>query len=192
MANPVTLLDKLDAPFGTAGNPIVTSGAAGSTDATAANQVLQIAQETAINTALGTVTASPTANTVLDRLKALLTGIVLAAGSAIIGKVGIDQTTNGTTNAVALTGYSNNNITTATTTTVKSGAGTLHGINVNSLGTVASSAVVYDNTAGSGTKIATLDTLTLKGWNQFDVNFATGLTIVTTGTVAPDISVSYR
>lgn len=54
-----------------------------------------------IVTRLGDVTANPTANTVLDRLKALLTGIVLAAGSNIIGKVGIDQTTPGTTNAVA-------------------------------------------------------------------------------------------
>lgn len=51
--------------------------------------------------------ASPTANTILDRLKALLTGIVLAAGSAIIGRVGIDQTTPGTTNAVTTRdGYS--------------------------------------------------------------------------------------
>ncbi len=49
---------------------------------------------------IGEVQASPTANTVLDRLKALLTGIVIAAGSAIIGKVGIDQTTPGTTNGV--------------------------------------------------------------------------------------------
>lgn len=51
---------------------------------------------------IGEVQASPTSNTVLDRLKALLTGIVLSAGSALIGKVGIDQTTPGTTNAVAM------------------------------------------------------------------------------------------
>lgn len=50
---------------------------------------------------LGTVTASPTANTVLGRLKDLLSLIVLAAGTNIIGKVGIDQTTDGTTNLVA-------------------------------------------------------------------------------------------
>lgn len=36
---------------------------------------------------LGRVTASPTANTVLARLKDLLTGIILAAGTAVIGKV---------------------------------------------------------------------------------------------------------
>ncbi len=41
---------------------------------------------------IGAVTASPTSNTVLDRLKALLTGIILATGSAIIGRVGHDST----------------------------------------------------------------------------------------------------
>lgn len=51
---------------------------------------------------IGEVQASPTANTVLDRLKALLTGTSLAAGSAVIGKVGIDQTTPGTTNGVVV------------------------------------------------------------------------------------------
>ena len=42
--------------------------------------------------AIGEVQASPTSNTILDRLKALLTGIVLAAGTAVIGKVGHDST----------------------------------------------------------------------------------------------------
>jgi hypothetical protein len=49
---------------------------------------------------IGKVTASPTANTVLGRLKDILSLVVLAAGSNIIGKVGIDQTTPGTTNGV--------------------------------------------------------------------------------------------
>lgn len=40
----------------------------------------------------GEVKTSPTANTVLGRLKALLTGIVLAAGTAIIGRVGHNST----------------------------------------------------------------------------------------------------
>lgn len=54
-----------------------------------------------LNTAVGEVAVSPTNNTVLARLKDLLTGIVLAAGANIIGKVGIDQTTPGTTNKVS-------------------------------------------------------------------------------------------
>ncbi len=56
---------------------------------------------------IGKVTASPTANTVLGRLKDILTLTVLAAGSAIIGKVGIDQTTPGTTNLVSNTPLTN-------------------------------------------------------------------------------------
>lgn len=89
-------------------------------------------------------------------------------------------------------GHSYAHISTSTTTTVKSGAGVLHNISVNTLGTVASATTVYDNTAGSGTVIAVINTLTLSGSFVLDVAFATGLTLVTTGTVAPDITVSYR
>lgn len=42
--------------------------------------------------AIGEIQTSPTSNSVLDRLKAILTGIVLATGSAIIGRVGHDIT----------------------------------------------------------------------------------------------------
>lgn len=89
-------------------------------------------------------------------------------------------------------GYSSTNITTATTTTVKTGPGVLHSITVNSKGTIASSVVAYDNTAGSGTKLATVDSLDLSGTFTYDAAFSTGLTIVTTGTVAPDITVAWR
>lgn len=41
----------------------------------------------------GEVQSSPTANTLLDRIKQLLTGIVLAAGNNLIGKVTNDTTT---------------------------------------------------------------------------------------------------
>lgn len=89
-------------------------------------------------------------------------------------------------------GYSYNHIATATTTTVKSGVGTLHSITVNSLGTVASTLTVYDSTTGSGTIIAIINSLSITGTLTFDVAFATGLTIVSTGTVAPDVTVSYK
>jgi hypothetical protein len=51
---------------------------------------------------LGEVQASPTANTLLDRLKQLHTDLTAAtpAGTAIIGKVTTDQTTPGTTDRV--------------------------------------------------------------------------------------------
>lgn len=83
-------------------------------------------------------------------------------------------------------------ISTAATTVVKSGAGTLCRVTVNSLGTVASSTTIYDNTAGSGTVIAVINTLALSGPFDYDIQFSTGLTLVTTGTAAPDITVSYK
>lgn len=92
-------------PSGTVADPVhvnLASGGGGGGDATAANQTLQITQETAINSALGTAVASPAANTVLDRLKSLLTGTVLAAGANIIGRIGVDQTTPGTTDSVTV------------------------------------------------------------------------------------------
>jgi hypothetical protein len=46
-----------------------------------------LASDDPLVTRLGEVQASPTANTVLDRLKSLLTGIVLAAGTNAIGKL---------------------------------------------------------------------------------------------------------
>lgn len=55
--------------------------------ATSAKQDTGNTSLASLETKIGEVQASPTSNTVLDRLKALLTGIVLAAGSARIGKV---------------------------------------------------------------------------------------------------------
>lgn len=80
------------------------------------------------------------------------------------------------------------NITTATTTVVKSGTGVLHSITVNT--TTAFAITVYDNTAASGTKIATIAASPAIGSTfLYDVSFNTGLTIVTAG--ASDITVSY-
>lgn len=117
------------------------------------------------------------------------TGQPVAAGDA--APLPVTATVGGTVTTQAA-GYSFTNITTAATTVVKSGAGVLHGITVNSKGTVASAIVVYNNTAGSGTKIGTIDSLNLSGSFFFDIAFTNGLTVVTTGTVAPDITVSYR
>lgn len=86
------------------------------------------------------------------------------------------------------------NILTATTTVVKTGAGLLHLITFNK--PVASEVwTIYDNTAGSGTKIGTI-TLPATLLNQgpmtaiFDVAFTTGLTIVSGSTT--DGTVSFR
>jgi len=81
-------------------------------------------------------------------------------------------------------------IKTATTTTVKSGAGFLHSITVlgGTLGTIA----VYDNTAASGTEIAPTFTPAAGAMETliFDCQFSTGLTIITGA--ATVLSVSYQ
>lgn len=87
-------------------------------------------------------------------------------------------------------GNSYANITTATTTTVKSGAGVLDKIVVNSAGS-GSTITIYDNTAGSGTKIGTA-TGAAQTTLTYNVHFSTGLTIVTASGSAADITVSYR
>lgn len=102
--------------------------------------------------------------------------------------------------------YSFTNITTNTTTTVKSGAGTFYGFTVNNNGfTTAGTITIYDNTAGSGTKIGTwtipleppgtvaLATVYVPPQLGLSATFSTGLTIVT-ATTAPacDMTVLYR
>lgn len=86
------------------------------------------------------------------------------------------------------TPYTNAYISTATTTTLKSGHGQLHSITVSE--TAAGTVTVYDNTAGSGTVIAVLKASIAEQTYFFDVSFNTGLTVVTAG--ASKLSVSYR
>jgi len=94
--------------------------------------------------------------------------------------------------SLALTTCRYSHIAGAATTTIKSGAGALHTLNINTKGTT-STATIYDNTAASGTVIAIVDTAgAASGTSMFyDVAFSTGLTIVTTGTLS-DITVGYR
>lgn len=160
--------------------------------------------------------------------------VTLLAGSAIVGKVGIDQTTPGTTNAVAVItgqngvaggagpvsattqrvviatdqtsipvsqgasatgGYSFLNIAAGqATTTVKSGAGTLHAIVLNSAATATNTTTIYDNTAASGTVIGrpAVTTATVPTTLIYDLAFATGLTIITATANGGDMTVMYK
>ncbi len=90
------------------------------------------------------------------------------------------------------------------TTTVKSGSGRLHGIMINRNWT-GGTITVYDNTAGSGTKIAAIDVGTPSGGllsttgtpgpvnlGPLGLEFSTGLTIVTSGSSSNDITVLYQ
>jgi hypothetical protein len=94
--------------------------------------------------------------------------------------------------AASIGGYAATNITTAATTLVKTGAATLHTVSVNTLGTVASTTKIYDGTTAGGTLLATINSLTVTGTFTYDIACATGICVVTTGTVAPDVTVSYK
>lgn len=83
--------------------------------------------------------------------------------------------------------YEHKNIASATTTVVSTGPCVLHSITVNT--TAAGAITVYDNTAASGTKIATLKSSIVENEYGYDVRCRTGLTVVTAA--ASDVTVSY-
>lgn len=86
-------------------------------------------------------------------------------------------------------GFTYTHITTDATTVVKSGAGSLHTICVNTVG--AGATITVDDAISATTPtIAVLSGATL-GCYTYDVAFSVGLTIVTAVT-APDITVSWR
>ena len=93
---------------------------------------------------------------------------------------------------LTITAYKYLNIVLAapTTTVVKSGSGILHTVCINTpaaTGTI----TIYDNTAASGTKIATVTIFaSTNPCFTYDAAFSTGLTIVT-ATAANDLTVTY-
>ena len=112
--------------------------------------------------------------------KQLLSSTIAPDGSTYV------TFTDGNGNLNPSTGFNYTHINSATNTAVKSGAGMLHTITINTpLGAV----TVYDNTAASGTVIAVISASAI-GTLVFDVNFSTGLTITTAS--ANDMTVSYR
>jgi len=92
---------------------------------------------------------------------------------------------------VSIKGFSFTNIATQTTTIIKTGAGVLHTVCVNTpaaTGTIQ----MYDNTAGSGTKIGLITSFaSVSGCFTYDAAFSIGLTVVT-ATASPDITVTWR
>ncbi len=88
--------------------------------------------------------------------------------------------------------YTYTPISTNTTTLVKSGAGRLHTITINTKGASANTVTVYNALTATGTPIATIDSTVTYGTLIYDCQFSTGLCIVTaTGTCA-DMTVCYE
>lgn len=177
-------VSSLPLPTGAATSALQTSGntSLSSIDSKiiAVNTGAVVVSSSVLPTGASTSSLQSTTNTLLNG------GLPAALGSG--GGLKIDG--SGTSLPVQQKN-SFNNITTATTTTVKSGAGFLHNIIINTSVALAT-ITLYDNTAASGTKIATVTMPAALLASQivltYDISFSTGLTIVTTGT--QDITVS--
>jgi len=79
------------------------------------------------------------------------------------------------------------------TTTIKSGAGILRRVVINTRGGVLNTFTIYDNTSGSGTVIAVIDTVNgVSGQFEYGVSFSTGLTVVNATGTSADITVIYE
>lgn len=148
---------------------------------------------TALQTIAGTVSASKmatadaSADTSLSALAALIVSSALNVNS--LTKIAGEDITDDVMKVEQQ--FSPAHITTATTTVVKSGAGLLHRVGVNTP-VAAATITVYDNTAGSGTVLAVITTPAspVPFSLDYDVKVVNGLTLVTVG--AQDITVSYR
>lgn len=102
------------------------------------------------------------------------------------------QLPNGIAQAAFQEGNAYLNITANTAgTTVKTGQGTLVAVMINTKGASGNVVTFYDNTAASGTKIATIDTTSSLTYLPYNAAFTIGLTVVmATGTPA-DITLMY-
>lgn len=87
--------------------------------------------------------------------------------------------------------YANITLAAPTTTVLKSKPGMLHSVCINTVAAT-ETITIYDNGAGSGTKIGTITVVSgVPSCLIYDVAFWTGLTVVT-ATAASDITVSFQ
>ena len=79
------------------------------------------------------------------------------------------------------------------TTTIKTGAGIFRRLVVNTKGSSSNTFTIYDNTVGSGTVIATIDTVNaVGGFFEYGLAFSIGLTVVSATGTSADITVIYE
>lgn len=91
-------------------------------------------------------------------------------------------------NGYNLTNYTANQ----TATIIKPSPGFLHAVTVNTKGTVASAVSIFDHASAATNPIGVINSLDLSGTFFYNGNLANGLVITTTGTAAPNVTVSWR
>lgn len=170
MTGRVTVVSSGEVEVGTEANPlIIKQVASGGTLATAALQTSGNANLASIDTKTPALGQSTMAASV---------PMVLASNhSDIVTKK-------------AASSYAHLN--SAGTTTIKSGAGILRRVVINTKGSSSNTFTIYDNTSGSGTVIAVIDTVNGgSGHFEYNVAFSTGLTVVDATGTSADITVIY-
>lgn len=97
-----------------------------------------------------------------------------------------------TSGAIASHGYEFVHLAANAETLVKTGAGVLHSITINTAGASSNLVTVYDGTSTAGAVIAIINsTIAQAPIRMYDTKFSVGLYIaIATGT-APDITVAY-
>jgi hypothetical protein len=78
------------------------------------------------------------------------------------------------------------------TTVIKAAPGILGSVIVNTKGTVASTVSIYDHASSATNPIAVIDSLNQAGTFEFNCALQNGLVITTTGTAAPNVTVTYK
>lgn len=112
--------------------------------------------------------------TVVAVLKAIWTALTTAVTTQPKGGSFLNVAANGTSAAI------------------KTGAGVLLGVSINTKGASANVLTIYDSLTGSGTKIGTFDTTAGPAYIPLNAAFATGLSAVLATGTAADITFVYR
>lgn len=97
----------------------------------------------------------------------------------------------GTGQALVSPGGKYANISTNTTTLVKTGAGILHSLTINTKGASSNTAAIYDGITAGGTLIGTVDTTSGVLNLPYGIQFEVGLCIVTATGTAANLTVSF-
>lgn len=136
-------------------------------------------------------TGNSSLSSIDGKITAVNTGAVVVSSSALPTGAATESTLVALS-AKVVNGYSFHRSASNATTTIKSGAGVLKRVTVNTLGSASNTCTIYDNTAGSGTIIAVIDPTLAQGTFEYDLVFSTGLTIVTATGSAADLTLVYQ
>jgi hypothetical protein len=127
---------------------------------------------------------TPAAYSMLARMKNVEDYVAPLAGDIALIKSALTSPSPWRVNSA----WTATNITTKTTTLVKSGSGIMGGISINKVGST-DTLLIYDGLSAAGVLLGSITVIATDTWRQFPVIFSTGLVIVSSGGTAGDYTV---